>query len=112
MSRARRRFIRVKRYGKNYTVENHRGRVFYRTQKLWKAKRRCRKILAYMREQTKPVPRQGDGKKLHIRRRGSGYTVVDSRGRVYGHEGNYTDAWRLWRRTLVGLSREAGRRVA
>lgn len=48
-------------------------------------------------------------KKLEVRQQGRHYTVVDSTGRVYARENNERDATRTWRRTLKGLSKEAGR---
>lgn len=83
------------------------GTVYGRRQTPQEARHLLREVLS--RKRGTPVVSQRQDKSLELRKRGSGYVVVDSDGKVYGHENTYEDGVRLYRRTLEGLSKQGGR---
>lgn len=50
-------------------------------------------------------------RKVELRQAGKHFTVVDERGRVYARETNREEGELQWRRTIVGLGKEAGRKI-
>lgn len=102
------RWVRVKRWGDEYVVIDHRGKVYHRGSSPNTARHKLREVLSEKRG--RPVTGKATDRRVEIRRRGKGYSVVDSTGRVWGYEEQYVDAYRLWRRTLKGLSKRAGER--
>lgn len=110
MKTRRRRWVRARRYGNRHVVVDHRGRVYGRYDNARAAKAKLAKVLAAKRRRHPPVGRTGDGRRLEIRQRGKHYTVVDSTGRIYAREKDYGYAYRAWRRAMVGLGKQMGRK--